>query len=224
MQRVNFIIILLFFLMASCAKQKPKGILSEKDMVALMTEISLTDAYLNTLAIDSGRKVMPVLYEHAYGKFQLDSAGFVKNLDYYLGNPGLTEKVYAEVGKSLTVKDKEYQRVDSIRNVFVQDSLQQVMLLQRNTEMLRNMILNVHVDSTAYKYTSYGADFLAKAELNVNAYGIQVPVITPVVPNQPVELKDRVNAEPVEKLIDTLADKPKLDTAHLKRTLRKTTN
>ena len=224
MQRVNFIIIPLFFLFIACGKQKPKGILSEKDMTELMTEVSLIDAYLNTLPIDSGRKVMPLFYENAFKKFKLDSAGFIKNIDYYLGSPILTEKVYTSIGKTLTAKDMEFRRIDSIQNVVVQDSMRHAMRLQRHTEMMKNMIINVHRDSTAYTYTLYGTDFLSKAELNLNAYGIQVPAIAPILPNPPQRLDTPQEQVPVEERLETVAPAPISDTSSVKKVLRKTTN
>ncbi|MDR2283746.1 MAG: DUF4296 domain-containing protein [Sphingobacterium sp.] len=216
MQRLYFTIILLFFLFSSCSKQKPKGILSEKEMTELMTEVSLIDAYLNTLPIDSGRKVMPVLYNHAFEKFKLDSVSFVQNLDYYLGSPILTEKIYTNINTVLSEKDKVYQREDSIRNAVVQDSMQKVMRLQRYTTMMKEMISNVHRDTTAYTYVLSGTDFLTKAELQLNAYGIQVPVITPPVPVEPLK-EEEVKA-------DTVATVEKLDTIPKKKVLRKPAN
>ncbi len=216
MQRLYFTIILLFFLFSSCSKQKPKGILSEKEMTELMTEVSLIDAYLNTLPIDSGRKVMPVLYNHAFEKFKLDSVSFVQNLDYYLGSPLLTEKIYTNINTVLSEKDKVYQREDSIRNAVVQDSMRQVMRLQRYTATMKEMISNVHRDTTAYTYVLSGTDFLTKAELQLNAYGIQVPVITPPVPAEP-QKEEEVKA-------DTVATVEKLDTIPKKKVLRKPAN
>ncbi len=221
MQRLYFTIILLFFLLASCGKQKPKGVLSEKEMTDLMTQVSLIDAYLNTLPIDSGRKVMPVLYEHAFKKFNLDSVSFGKNLDYYLGSPILTEKIYTNINTVLSEKDRVYQQEDSIRNAIVQDSLQEVMRLQRYTAMVKDMISNVHRDSTSYTYVLYGVDFLNKAELQLNAYGIQVPVITPTVPEKP---KEEGVAEVEEGKSDTTKRVEEKDTTRSKKLLRKTVN
>lgn len=216
MQRLYFTIILLFFLFSSCSKQKPKGILSEKEMTELMTEVTLIDAYLNTLPIDSGRKVMPVLYNHAFEKFKLDSVSFDQNLDYYLGSPLLTDKIYTNINTVLTEKDKLYQREDSIRNAVVQDSIQQVMRLQRYTAMMKEMIANVHRDTTSYTYVLSGTDFLTKAELHLNAYGIQVPVITPPLPVEDKEKK--------EVKADTVATVAKQDTIPKTKMLRKPTN
>ncbi|MBL1408913.1 DUF4296 domain-containing protein [Sphingobacterium faecale] len=196
--------------------------MSEKEMTELMTEVSLVDAYLNTLPIDSGRKVMPVLYEHAFRKYKLDSALFIQNLDYYLGSPILTEKIYTNINKTLSEKERGYQQQDSVRNVILQDSIQQAMRLQRYTAMMKDLITNVHLDSTLYTYTQYGADFLTKADLQVNAYGIQVPVITPPPPvlDRPKQEEEKVE----EEYLDTVKGVERPDTSRLKKVLRKPTN
>lgn len=223
MQRLNFIIIPLFFLFASCSKQKPKGILSEKEMTGLMAEVALIDAYLNTLPIDSGRKVMPVLYANAFEKFKLDSAKFLQNLDYYLGSPVLTEKIYTDINKILTDKDQVYHREDSVRNIVVQDSIQRVMRLQRYTDMMRNMVMNVHRDSSEYNYVQYGADFLSKAELQVNAYGIQVPAVPQPVPDQSRTPQTEA-LQPIEERVNPMVSPKLLDTSKVKEVLRNSTN
>lgn len=224
MQRLNFIIILFFFLFTSCSKQKPKGILSEEDMTELMTEVSLIDAYLNTLPIDSGRKVLPVYYSHAFEKFKLDSAGFIKNIDYYLGNPVLTEKIYTNINKTLMHKDLEYRQQDSVKNVVVQDSIRHAMRLQRHSQKMKDMIVNVERDSSAYSYTLYGTDFLSELDLNLNAYGIQVPAVPSVSPSIPQTQKDVPLEAPVEARLDTVMPVRALDTSKVKEVLRKNTN
>lgn len=224
MQRLNFTIILFFFLFVSCGKQKPKDILSEEDMTELMTEVALIDAYLNTLPIDSGRKVMPVFYANAFEKFKLDSAGFVKNLDYYLGNPVLTEKMYTAINKTLTAEDMGYRHQDSLENAIVQDSIRHAMRLQQQTQMMKDMIVNVHRDSMGYSYVTYGVDFLSKADLNLNAYGIQVPLIPSAAPSAAPVAKEVDVEAPEEQRVDTVIPAPELDTSKVKRVLRKNTN
>lgn len=123
MQRVIVIFFSLFFLVTACAKRKPSGILSESKMEEMMYEAHIVDAYLHTLPIDSSKKVMRVLYNNLFKKYDLDSAGFIANLDYYLGNPILLEKVYDNISNNLQVKDKEYRTIDSINSAIHQDSI-----------------------------------------------------------------------------------------------------
>ena len=178
MNRLQYIIFILFFLFSSCAKQKPKNILSEDKMVELMTEVSLIDAYLNTLPVDSGKMVMPIMYEKAYSAFELDSSTFTQNLNFYLSNPNLTEKVYTEVGKSLTKLDREYSVKDSIASALYQDSVRRIERIRFRSDFYRNIIFSGQQDSIKYTYQDhaqnfYNVNFLG---LNLSVYGVQIPL------------------------------------------------
>ncbi|HLS38581.1 MAG TPA: DUF4296 domain-containing protein [Sphingobacterium bovisgrunnientis] len=140
MQRLLYSIFISFFLILSCAKSKPSGVLSESKITEVLTEVSLVDGYLNTLPSDSAKRVMPVLYDKIFEKYDLDSATFVKNLDFYFGNPNLTDKIYTNVSSKLSSYEREIHLEDSIRNAFQQDSMNRVHYLQRvysRTENLR---------------------------------------------------------------------------------------
>lgn len=215
MQRLLFILFISFFLVVSCAKQKPSGVLSEQKMTEMLTEVSLIDAYLNTLPIDSGRKVMPVLYANLFKDFDIDSAQFKKNLDFYYGNPKLTEKIYTNVNSKLVGYEKKYQVEDSVRNAFLQDSISRVSRLQELSRKRYNLIMNFYKDTTVYTYHNNGMNFYSHTPLNLSAYGIQIPAL----PSSPMNamavepiLQDSVFQKyllPVEKL---LLNQPK-DTA-----------
>lgn len=149
--------------------------LSESDMSDLMTEVALIDGYLNTLPIDSGKRVMPVLYQNAFRKFNIDSTKFIANLNYYFGNPKANENLYSSVSASLENMERGYNTKDSIRNVVVQDSMRKANRITQNTAILKEMIMNFHKSPSSYTYMENGVDFLSKAELQLGAYGIQSP-------------------------------------------------
>ena len=176
MQRLIYIIFASFFLLLSCAKGKPDGILSEEKMSKLMTDVSLIDGYLNSLPIDSGKRVMPVLYDKVFKQYEIDSATFILNLDYYLGNPQLTEKIYKVVGVNLTNYDQDLAFKDSVRNAFVQDSIQKIDRIREDNSFVRNMILSYHRDSSAYTYQQNAQQYFHHLKFNVNAYGTQIPL------------------------------------------------
>src|SRR5690606_31008386 len=131
MKRLFSVLITLFFLAASCSKAKPDGILSDKKMSDLMTEVYVLDSYLNTLPIDSGRKVMPVLYQNIFNKFKIDSARFSQNLDYYYGDPIALEKLNITVKDVLSGYEKEALRTDSVEHARVRDSINRVNRLEQ---------------------------------------------------------------------------------------------
>ena len=134
MQRLLYSIFISFFLILSCAKSKPKDIISERKMTEVLTKVSIVDGYLNTLPSDSAMKVMPVMYEKIFAEFGLDSNKFVRNLDYYFADPNLTDKLYLNVGNKLQEYDRKINREDSIRQVFVQDSINRQYYMQRMHE------------------------------------------------------------------------------------------
>jgi len=187
MQRLLFIIFSSIFLLFSCGQQKPDGILSENKAVDLFMEASLIDAYLNTLPIDSGRKVMPVLYDNLFKSFKIDSTTYKLNLDFYYGNPMLTDKIYTEVGKKLDAYDKKYRVEDSIRNVLVQDSIRYITGLQQSHSERIQLTMNYSKDTLKYTHKEDALRFFNRLNLNLNAYGIQTPEIQAPIIDKPVE-------------------------------------
>jgi hypothetical protein len=139
MQRLLYSIFISFFLILSCAKSKPSGVLSESKITEVLTEVSLVDGYLNSLPSDSAKRVMPVLYDKIFKKYDLDSATFVKNLDFYFGNPNLTDKIYTNVNSKLSNYEREFHVEDSIRNAIQQDSMNRVHYLQRIYSRIENL-------------------------------------------------------------------------------------
>lgn len=215
MQRLIFIISILFFLLTSCAKQKPKGILEEDKMTELMTEVSLIDGYLNTLPIDSGKRVMPVLYENLFNQFQIDSTIFLQNLHFYLGNPKLTEQIYTKVGDNLKTYENDYRIEDSVRNVFMQDSLRRVSRIQTEVSIMKNLILNFQMDSTEFKYLENANHFYNKLHLQMNVYGVQTPIIaSPQVSPTAETLPTEVSVEELKPVEESVVEEviPSIDT------------
>ncbi|WP_165793039.1 DUF4296 domain-containing protein [Sphingobacterium haloxyli] len=183
MQRLIVIILSSFFLMISCNRSKPKGILSEKTMVDLMTDVHLVDGYLNTLQVDSTRKVIDGLYDGIFEKYGIDSITFKANISYYLGNPILSKEMYAEVTKKLNTYEEDYRRTDSLKNTRISDSIRVVRRYERLKEDARKLILDVQVDTLPFTYGVYQKEFMVGAEL----HGVQLyqPTVQPDVPKEP---------------------------------------
>lgn len=178
MQRLILIILSSFFLMISCNKSKPKEILSEKTMTDLMTDVHLVDGYLNTLPVDSTRKVIDGLYEEVFEKYGIDSVQFKANIAYYLGNPIVSKELYGEVTKKLNAYENDYRRMDSLKNAHTADSIRVVQRYQRLKEAARKLILDVQVDTIPLTYAVHQKDFMERAGLNaINTY--QPPLVTP---------------------------------------------
>lgn len=155
MQRLLYSIFISFFLILSCAKSKPSGVVSESKITEILTEVSIVDGYLNTLPSDSAKKVMPVLYDKIFDKYDIDSATFVKNLDFYFGNPNLTDKIYGDINKNLSKYEREFHVEDSIRNAKQQDSMQRVYHMQRVYSRIENLRYYNSSDTGYRNYFDY---------------------------------------------------------------------
>ena len=182
MQRLILIILSSFFLMVSCHQSKPKGILSEKTMVDLMTDIHLVDGYLNTLPVDSTRKVIEGLYGEVFEKYGIDSVKFKKNTAYYLGNPIVSRDLYTEITKKINGYEADYRRADSLRSAQVSDSIRVVQRYERLKEEARRLILEVKLDTVPLTYRVHQNDFMGGAGL----YAVKTyqPAIKPAEPKE----------------------------------------
>ncbi|NGM64009.1 DUF4296 domain-containing protein [Sphingobacterium sp. SGR-19] len=201
MQRLILIILSSFFLMISCNRSKPKGTLSEKTMIDLMTEVHLVDGYLNTLPVDSTRQVIDGLYGKVFENYGIDSVRFRENIAYYLGNPIASKELYVEITKKLNAYEDDYRRTDSLKNARISDSIRVVQRYQRLKETARRLILEVHADTIPLTYRVHQKDFMDGAGL----YAIQTyqPTIQPTVskeadePHADVPRKSQVESNSV---------------------------
>lgn len=134
MHRLLISILALIFMLSACKERAPKGILKNDQMVDLLVEVHIIDGYLNSLQIDSSRRVINPLYQNALDKYGLDSALFEKNLKYYLSDPIKAEKIYESVNDKLTMVDKDIMYQDSVRHAFTADSIRRV---ERFKELVR---------------------------------------------------------------------------------------
>ena len=150
MHRLIPFLVALFFLSVSCKKELPKGILPKEQMAELMTQVHLIDGYISNLPSDSSRKVMIPLYQQLFQQYDLDSASFTKNLDYYLGNPALTEDAYQDVLSNLEQREADYLREDSVKHAIMQDSIRRVTFFRRKIRLSEDMIERALADSLAF--------------------------------------------------------------------------
>lgn len=179
MQRLLLIILTSIFLITSCQKTTPEGILPESTMVEMMTEVHLVDGYLSTLSIDSSRKVINSLYGRIFDKYQLDSVGFQRNVDFYLGNPTLSKKLYSTINQSITNKDIEFRRADSTIQATLNDSIQRVQYYTKLAEESRTLILNAKKDTLPLSFERYHQNFMSRVGINVRVDSIRRTGVTP---------------------------------------------
>lgn len=197
-------------LLGACFNKKPSGILSEKQMTALLTEVHLLDGYLQTLQIDSAKKVMDGLYGELLAKYNLDSTSFAKNVDYYYMDPVKTEEMYDKIQQTLNSYQDTYTRHDSIRYAHERDSLNRVSRYRTRLEFQEN--LWVFEPDTAYvfdrseyfrqQYRPTGLLFLWQ---NTN---IPMPARSQSTPTSPERITKPVGRSPLRRDPDVIEDRP----------------
>lgn len=104
-QYILFGMIILFFV--SCGgNKKPDDILTEKQMVSVMTELYLAEEKANAFPIpyDSMKKIFPMFSARAFEKAGVSDSVFQKSLDYYMGQPERLENIYTVLVDSLNLK------------------------------------------------------------------------------------------------------------------------
>lgn len=204
MQRLLLFLLSSFFLTVSCNKSTEHSFLDKKQMANLLTEVHLIDGYLNSLPIDSTRKVIEGLYEEVFVKFKIDSTDFKRNLTHYLSNPVEAKQIYDVVNKNLTAYDREFRIKDSIHIAFVSDSMriaQNYLKLKQENEEL---ILNVKKDSIPFDYKMNAEMMMRKTGLTIlQIYGVTIPVAS-----ETMESVDSVTDEVVTDSVDTVESKP----------------
>ncbi|HET9053768.1 MAG TPA: DUF4296 domain-containing protein [Cyclobacteriaceae bacterium] len=98
---------------SACGKGKrPEGILTEKQMVHVMTELYIAEEKTSRLPIpyDSTRKIFPMFSAKAFEKAGVSDSVFRKSLDYYMREPEKLEHIYTVLVDSLNLKA---QRADA---------------------------------------------------------------------------------------------------------------
>ncbi|HLS94638.1 uncharacterized protein DUF4296 [Sphingobacterium allocomposti] len=191
MQRLLLVILSSFFLFQGCKKSLPEGILPKRTMVDLMTEVHLVDGYLNTLPLDSTRRVVESLYAEVFRKFKVDSTQFKQNVAYYLGDPVLSKELYVTINKKLMDYDNAYRVADSVRNAKIADSVRVVQRFIKLKDAAHKLILQVQKDTIPLTPTLYRTEFMDRVGLYLNVYdpskmspqpGPSSPLVMPATP------------------------------------------
>lgn len=93
-------------LCVSCGNHKhPDGILSEPQMVSILSDLHTVDGYMATLSYsDSTRINGQNLYETIYKKHNISRASYDKSLQYYSTRPEVIDSLYSLVEKRLDAR------------------------------------------------------------------------------------------------------------------------
>ena len=101
------ILLLALVLVFSCKGKKspPPGILSEDQMVMVITDIQLTEGKVSALPVsyDSSQVLYSLLEKEVFLKHSVSDSLFTQSMLYYLEDAKAMEQIYARVIDSLTV-------------------------------------------------------------------------------------------------------------------------
>jgi hypothetical protein len=94
----------------SCCKKKqvPEGILTRDQMVAVMSELYITEQKVTTLGVkrDSLGRVFDVMKEKLFAKQGITDSVFRKSMDYYMDRPLEMETIYTALVDSLNLREQ----------------------------------------------------------------------------------------------------------------------
>ncbi|QNL49887.1 DUF4296 domain-containing protein [Olivibacter sp. SDN3] len=148
-------------LLAACNKdRKPADIVSQKEMVSLLSDFHLAEGYIYSLPQDSSRLLANKYYQAVFDKYGVDSASFHKSLIYYSQDPQTLNGIYAQVEQHLQqmqtteqgirdAKTREIYIADSIKNAAVQDSVLRIKADSLDWQLTKNLLFWKNKDSIA---------------------------------------------------------------------------
>lgn len=109
--RKVFLVIVLVTTLSACVKQqeKPKTVLSEPEMVALLIDMHIAEARIANLSVrrDSSIYLFEIMEDSLYKKHGIahDSI-YLASYEYYLNNLGEMDKIYSAVVDSLSLRER----------------------------------------------------------------------------------------------------------------------
>lgn len=110
MKRLILLTAVLILLFSCRDAQAPEGVLQPEAMKAVLKDVHLAEAYLNTLPTeDSVKKVADGFYQNVFKKHQTDFKQFEKSMRYYAKHPVLLDSLYSQL-------ISEYQQVPQTKS------------------------------------------------------------------------------------------------------------
>jgi len=140
-----------FLLLMACSpseeskKETPKGIIQEDEMVLILADMQITEAYLADIRKTSKRLKDSTLlyYQKVYHKYGIDKATFEKSILYYKQDLQNLEQIYTRVVvrlNELKAKNEEIlleMKADSIRR----DSIEKALIIQDSIRIADSLAL-----------------------------------------------------------------------------------
>jgi len=170
MRRLLVLFFLLIFFAACNRNGASDGIIPEDEMVDVLVDMHLADAYTATL-IDTPKIVE--IYKTVYKHHGIDSLSFRKSLEFYTKEPKVLKEMYKEVNEKITAlqlveKKKEEKRLkeQQKRDKKFADSLNRI--AKRFTDSVRkDSIKKATAKKLQLKKDSLKLDSIKKAKLTI---------------------------------------------------------
>ncbi|SEO09805.1 protein of unknown function [bacterium A37T11] len=197
-----------FIFLLGCHSGPPKGIIAQEKMVSVLTDVHLADGYVSSVPMDSVQILRNSLYAGIYEKYDTDSAGLRHSLEYYSAQPQVYDSMYSNVKSKLqglvdseqakeTAKMKAIQRVDSIRNAHVRDSLNRIVRDSADFKLKRHLLYWLRADSASHLKPGVWTKETAAADF-LTPIGLQWLPSVPAGKAEPVPAKPQISA-PLER-------------------------
>jgi hypothetical protein len=109
-----FVLSVLF--LSACKKKQPEGILGQKEMVDILSDLHIIDGYSATVSyVDSVKELKRNFYATIYAKHHVSEAAFQKSFKYYSMQPELLDTIYTQVENIILKKEKRLNRINEAK-------------------------------------------------------------------------------------------------------------
>jgi len=114
-----FAFILIGTLLYACKPGIPKNVIPPEKMEKILFDIHVAEGYATGITNqDSSKKIAAALYKGIYKKFEIDSVGYNRSMDYYYKHPDIMKLMYENISNSLKkAKEKPLPKPLSRKNL-----------------------------------------------------------------------------------------------------------
>ena len=144
----RFVFLTGFILLLSACNSRPNGVLNERQMTNVLTDMHKTDAVLNEKGLAYGHYTeKAAYYKFIFKKYKITKAQFDSSLVWYSKNPRIFDNMYDKVMINLTslqkeVKNGKYHPVDTLDLTKMRTSLWN----KRNKYILTHDSVRTHLN------------------------------------------------------------------------------
>jgi hypothetical protein len=99
---------LVVVLHVSCEEKKAENVLSQDEMVKILSEIYVAEDKVTRLSIppDSGQQMFQLMLKRIHERTNIPDSLFKRSMEYYSEHPEKMEKIYTALVDSLNLKEQ----------------------------------------------------------------------------------------------------------------------